>query len=164
MNIPKGGAIIASNHLSFLDPPVIAVTFKKEEIHFLARESLFKGFLGYFISRLNAHPVKAFNRELFKEAVKILKLNGKILIFPEGTRSSDGSFGKIKPGVELIANLSSSPILPVYIHGTKEIWGRDRKFPKFSGKIICHIGKPISPHKEIGLAIEKAWKELSACS
>lgn len=158
--IAPGGAIIAATHTSFLDPPIVSVAFKEEEIHFLARSTLFKGMLGFFIAKLNAHPVKAFNKELFKEAAQVVRNGSKILIFPEGTRSSDGSIGKIKPGVELLSKLTSCPVIPVYIHGAKEAWGRERKWPKFSGRIDCYIGKPILPHDGLNHTLEEAWQKL----
>src|SRR5438552_5797557 len=85
------GAIIAANHASFLDPPLIAVSWP-EPIHFLARKELFeKPLLQPIITGLNAHPLGGTNDlSSLKLACKLLQEGKKILVFPEGTRSHDG--------------------------------------------------------------------------
>jgi 1-acyl-sn-glycerol-3-phosphate acyltransferase len=144
-NVTKKAAIITSNHSSYFDPPIITAAMK-EEVHFLARAALFKiPIFKTFIKNLNAHPIHAneSNLKTFKTVDQILKSGKKIVIFPEGTRSKDGEIQELLKGVAFLVNLTKTDVLPVYIHGAYDVWGRDRKFPKLFGKISCVFGKPI---------------------
>ncbi|NGX35058.1 MAG: Cytidylate kinase [Candidatus Anoxychlamydiales bacterium] len=143
-NIIKGAAIVTSNHVSFFDPSVLTVAIE-EEIHFLAKESLFKTpILKYIISALNAHPIsgKEANIQTIKEVKNILKTGKKIVIFPEGTRT-DGKITKLLPGVGFLISLSKCTTIPTYIYGAHKVWPRGKKFPKLFGQISCIFGKPI---------------------
>ena len=143
-HIIPGRAIIAPNHVSFLDPPIIAVSCG-EEIHFLGRQTLFKSFFGKFIAYLNTHPVQkdASNLSVMKMITKLLKQGNKVLLFPEGTRSKDNQLQEIKPGIGMLISKSESAIIPTYIHGTYDIMNRNRKFPKLFGKTAVVFGTPI---------------------
>ncbi|MCK5218901.1 1-acyl-sn-glycerol-3-phosphate acyltransferase [bacterium] len=129
----RGGLLLASNHASFLDPPIIAVGVRHREIHFMARSTLFKrGGFGRIISSVNAHPVvrgQGPNQdwELFKE---VLKSGGSLLVFPEGTRTKNGELQRGKTGFAKLAYMSKMPVYPAYIHHSYEAW------PK-GGRIRC---------------------------
>lgn len=141
---PKG-AIIAANHTSFFDPPLIAASWP-EPIHFLARKTLFDvPFLRPLITKLNAHPLKGTNDlSAFKQAAALLAEGKKILIFPEGTRSDDGKLAPFKTGVAMLAERTKAPIIPCYIHGSFEAWPKQSRFPKpFGYKTACIFGSPI---------------------
>jgi 1-acyl-sn-glycerol-3-phosphate acyltransferase len=140
----SGGAIIAANHTSFLDPPIVAISCP-EEIHFLARRSLFKPLFGRLIRALNTHPVEKgeSNIAVMKQICAMLVDKKKVLLFPEGTRSRDGVLGEIKPGFGLLLAKAKSAILPVYVHGTFAIWSCARKFPRLWGRTACVFGSPI---------------------
>ena len=124
----KGGAIIASNHVSFFDPPVLCVSYP-EEVHLLGRETLFKSWFGFCIRKLNTHPVKGDvnNLEVMKTVCKLLKNGKKVVLFPEGTRSHDDKLGAIKPGIGMLIARTETAILPAYIHGNYDIWPRGHK-------------------------------------
>ncbi|MCB1072104.1 MAG: 1-acyl-sn-glycerol-3-phosphate acyltransferase [Chlamydiia bacterium] len=141
---PEGSGLVAPNHVSFFDPPCIAISCPGE-IHFLARESLFKSFFGKLITALNSHPVKknATNLQVMKDVCHLLKEGYKVLMFPEGTRSKDNKLLEIKPGIGLLLSKSESLIIPTYIHGTFDIWSRKRKFPKLWGRTAVVFGSPI---------------------
>lgn len=144
-HIPPGRAIIAPNHASFLDPPLIAASWP-EEISFLARKSLFSStILNFIITRLNAYPVTGTAQDLgsIKLICQLLNEDKKVVIFPEGIRTFDGTFGDIKSGIVMLAQRCHAPIIPVYIHGSYDVWDRSRKFPKITGKTACVIGSPI---------------------
>jgi len=139
-------AIIAGNHSSFYDPPILAISWP-EEVHFLAREGLFKNRLfGGFIRKLNAHPVSgdAGDIAVFKTVIQLLTEGKKIILFPEGKRGDTPALNPLKPGIALLVSRSKSAVIPAYIHGTFSIWSRFRKFPKlFGGRTACVFGSPI---------------------
>ncbi len=139
-----GGAIIAANHVSFYDPPILAAAYQGE-VHLLGRESLFKSGLGYCIRRLNTHPVKGdvTNLDVVKTICKLLKEGHKVVLFPEGTRSYDNSLGEVKPGIGMLIARTKTAIIPVYIHGSYKAWPRYHRFPKLGGVIACVYGSPI---------------------
>lgn len=141
----SGAGILASNHVSYLDPPIVAISWP-EEVHFLAKESLFKPFLfGRLIRALNSHPVsgEVGDISVFKTLIQLLKEGKKIILFPEGGRSETGELQEIKPGIALLVSKGNAAVIPTYIHGAYEIWSIHRKSPKFLGKTACVFGKPI---------------------
>jgi 1-acyl-sn-glycerol-3-phosphate acyltransferase len=136
----KGKLIICSNHISYLDPVIIA-DFMPRYIYFMAKEELYDHkILGSLITFLNAFPVKreGFSIETFRTSQEVLK-NGHILgLFPEGTRSTDGVLKEGKRGVGFIAARNEAPILPIAISGTNKVIQKPHKrlfFPKI--KIIA---------------------------
>lgn len=142
---PKGGLILASNHVSYLDPVVLGVSLKRK-IYFIAKEEVFKDiFSNLFLRSLNAFPVSRNKTDLvaFKKAIKILKEGNILGIFPEGTRSVDGELKDLKAGVFKIAKKTGVPVLPVGINGTYDIYPAKRKFPVlFKHKILINYGIP----------------------
>jgi 1-acyl-sn-glycerol-3-phosphate acyltransferase len=143
-HILSGAGVLAANHVSFLDPPVLAISCP-EEVYFLARATLFRGLFGRFIHSVNARPVHmgGVNLHVWKEVCHLLRSGKKIVLFPEGTRSEDGSLQELKPGLFLLMSQTGSPVQPAYIHGTFSIWGRGRKRPKLFGKTACIWGSPL---------------------
>lgn len=164
-----GAAILAANHVSFYDPPLLSIS-SPYEVHFLARKTLFDWPLfGKLIRRLNAHPVsgKAQDIAVFKTIVQLMREGKKVIIFPEGTRSSDGNLQTIKPGISLIIGRTGAAVIPAYLHGTFSVWPRKRKLPKLFGKTACVFGKPLhfskeTPQEEIAQSIHDAIAGLRA--
>lgn len=148
--LPEGvvfpdGAIIAANHASFLDPPLVAISWP-EPIHFLARKTLFDSpLLRPLITTLNAHPLTGSNdASSLKLACQLVNEGKKILIFPEGTRSLDGSLSPFKQGIGMLMRKSGAAIIPTYIHGSYNAWPKNKKFPNlFRTKTACVFGKPL---------------------
>jgi 1-acyl-sn-glycerol-3-phosphate acyltransferase len=144
---PKGAGLIAANHASFLDPLLVSVSFP-EEIHFLARKSLFENRLfGSFIRNLNAHPISGDGKDMaiFRAVSEILDHNQKVLLFPEGKRSFDGQLQPLKQGVALMALKNQVPIIPCWIEGSLKVWPRHKRLPHLFGKVTCIFGPPIYP-------------------
>lgn len=139
-NIPKEGAIvIASNHISLLDPPVIGVGSPRR-CNYMAKAELFVPVLGTIYKALGAFPVKrgGADRMAIKHGIDIL-LNGECLnIFPEGTRSKDGKLGKAAAGALMMASKARATIVPCCIIGS-DIKRSGRLWPK----ITVRFGKPI---------------------
>jgi 1-acyl-sn-glycerol-3-phosphate acyltransferase len=140
----SGGALIASSHASFFDPPLIACT-APGQVHFLARESLFRvPILSKVLPRVHTHPVQGnSSTKSIRTVVQFIKEGSKVVIFPEGHRSIDGDLHSLQPGIGLIVARAECPIIPCYIDGAFKVWGRDRKYPRPWGKIRIIYGAPI---------------------
>ncbi len=143
-NIPdSGGVIIASNHKAFFDPPLLSVASKRE-LYFLAKKELFKiKVLGWLIKRLNAIPISrgTFDREGLKRAGDILKKGKALVLFPEGKRIRNGTFGEPKLGVGKIALEAKVPIVPAYIFGSNFFFRSILK----NKRVCVNFGPPIHP-------------------
>lgn len=153
-----GSAIIAPNHTSYLDPPLVAGSWKGS-LHFFAGGHLFeKRGLRWILPRLNAHPVvKGQETMSVRLAMQLLREGKKIVVFPEGTRSKDGRMQQLQRGVAFLALQTQSPIIPCYITGTYGAWPRARRWPKlFSHRTTCIFGRPIAPFDENGNPLTKA--------
>jgi 1-acyl-sn-glycerol-3-phosphate acyltransferase len=168
-NIPaKGAALLVTNHQSMLDPWMIGIALHRQ-IHFMARESLFKGGFGqYVLETTNAFPVRRGRADstAVREAIRRLNCGYLLNLFPEATRTSDGSIGPIAAGVAIIVHRAKVPVIPVVIDGAFEAWPRDRKFFRHSG-IRVRYGKPIAYQElaelsadEISVRIRREMIEL----
>ncbi|MBL4889568.1 MAG: 1-acyl-sn-glycerol-3-phosphate acyltransferase [Candidatus Lindowbacteria bacterium] len=143
-NIPStGGFLFASNHASYLDPPLLAVASPRQ-IGFVAKIELFSNPLfGWCIRNLGAHPINRDTgaRGAMKTAVELLGKDWALVIFPEGTRSLDGNMATLKMGTAMVAMKARVPIIPVYIKGSYAAWPKGGK-PR-PEKISIRIGEPI---------------------
>ncbi len=143
---PPNGAIIASNHASYLDPMLVGVSCPRK-IHFLARDSLFRfPPFGWLIRELCTHPVHQGkgNLHAFKIAMELIESSKKVVIFPEGSRSPDGKLHKGQLGVGMLVQRTQCKVIPIYTHGTYEIWRAHKFLPKPWGKTACVFGRPLS--------------------
>ena len=141
--VEDGPAILASNHQSYLDPPMIGICCRKE-IFFLARDTLFdiKG-AGWIISKLNTVPVDRQRGDIsaMKTIIRLLQQGKRLIIFPEGTRSLDGRLQPARAGLGMVIAKTLVPVVPIRIFGSHEA------LPKTGGlkfrPITVIIGKPI---------------------
>ena len=136
-NIPEDGAIIfAGNHRHAFDP-VVVMTHTKRIVHYMAKESLFKGLHGILFKHLGLIKVYRTknNPEAIQSAVELLKQGGTLGIFPEGTRNkTEEPLLKFKHGAAKIAKETNSKIVPFAIKG---------EYKLFRKKLIIEFGKPI---------------------
>ena len=143
-NVPeKGGVIIASNHISYLDPPLVGAVLPRIAT-FLARKGLFEvPVLGRIISR-SAFPIDRENPKpsSIKEAVKRLNKGEAIVLFPEGKRSEKGELLEARRGVDVIAKLSKATIVPTLLLGSDKALPLKAKWLK-RADISVVFGKPI---------------------
>ena len=147
----KGGVIIASNHQSFFDPVLVGMALSRP-INYLARSSLFSiPLFSWLIRALGAHPLRMGRVDVaaIKGIRKLLSSGEILLVFPEGTRTHDGSLGPFKSGVGSIASRCAVPILPVCIEGAFECWPRQRVLPR-PGRTAVAFGDLIRPEGETG--------------
>jgi len=114
-----GPLIVASNHVSYFDPPALGVALPRP-LSYMAKRELFEiPVLGSVIARLHAFPVDRSRGDVaaIKRCVRMLGDGAAVGIFPEGTRNRDGSL-PAQMGVSLLAALSGAPVLPAFISGT----------------------------------------------
>ena len=144
-NIPRrGGVLLVSNHSSLLDPVIIGAAASRE-LHYLGEDTYFYiPCLGWLLRKFNGFPVKRGtpDRKALREALSRLQTGKALLIFPEGTRSLDGTLGEIKRGVSFIVNYSNVPVIPVFLKGSGRFMPRGANFIR-PAKLSVTFGPPI---------------------
>jgi 1-acyl-sn-glycerol-3-phosphate acyltransferase len=128
----EGPVILASNHASFVDPPLVGCGINRT-VNYLARESLFRfPGIGWYLRKLSAVPVDRDGGGAagLRAIMSRLEAGGAILLFPEGTRTSDGKLQPARSGIGLTVIKSEAPVVPVRVFGTFEAYGRHMKIPR----------------------------------
>lgn len=143
--VPKvGGALLVSNHVSYLDPPLSGIAIRRK-IYFLARNTLMKyRWSRWFFTKLNCIPVNRDQMELtsFRMVIQLLKKGEIVVLFPEGTRSVDGHLKEGKVGTGMIIKHAGVRVVPCYISGAAAAWPRLAQFPQ-PKKVRVIYGEPI---------------------
>jgi len=124
-----GGAILASNHQSNLDPVLLGVRLRRP-VTYMAKSELFSNpAFSWFIRSLHAFPVKrgAGDVGAMRQAIQLLQEGYLLNFFPEGTRTRDGEIGPVQPGIALVVKRAGVPVIPVAIDGAFESMGRGSK-------------------------------------
>ncbi len=144
--VPSSGPlIVAANHVSYLDPPVLGI-FLPRMLHYMAKRELFAvPGLGAAITAVGAFPVDRGGNPMsaIRRSVEVLREGRAVAIFPEGRRNTDG-LAPIQLGVSLLASLARAPVVPACIVGTD----RARQF----ARITVVYGEPLRDACENGLA------------
>lgn len=138
-NVPKEGAfIIASNHLSWMDVPLVP-SFIKRKVVYMAKEELFYSKVGWIVRLMGAFPVKRgeADRQSLRAADTQLKAGKIFMIFPEGTRSKIHQLGQGHVGLGMIALRAGVPVIPV------AVWGSEYTFKKLRPPVTISYGKPL---------------------
>ncbi|MCR1898062.1 1-acyl-sn-glycerol-3-phosphate acyltransferase [Irregularibacter muris] len=142
-NIPQdGGCIVCSNHYHWLDPIMVAC-FTNRQVHYMAKKELFKNkFLNNFLKRIGAFPVNrgAADISAIKNALRIVKENKVLGIFPEGTRVKSKDQLPAEPGIAMIGIKGKATIVPIGISGNYT----------FRSSVTMNVGQPISLEKYYG--------------
>lgn len=139
--ITEGPVLVASNHESFLDPPLIGNLYHTEMIY-LARKTLFTPVTRWVYTRWGAIPIDQDRPDMgsLKTIIRKLREGHRVLVFPEGKRTADGHLGEAAPGIGLIAVKSGAVIQPVRIRGAREA------LPRGSGRIrLARISVSVGP-------------------
>jgi 1-acyl-sn-glycerol-3-phosphate acyltransferase len=161
--------LLAVNHVAYADPVVAGVGVPRE-LHFFAKRELFRNpLLSGLIRAHNAHPVDrgAIERATLEEMVRLLEGGGALLVFPEGTRSPDGVVRDARPGLGMMAEAASVPVVPAYLRGTRRL-GR-ALFRR--GSLAVFFGEPVLPgpdrggsrkdrHRILGAEVMRRIREL----
>ena len=143
--IENGGALLAMNHQSFLDPPLAGICCKRQ-IHYLARKTLLDWpVLGPILPKLNVVPVNQDRADMsaLKTVIKLVKAGHCTVIFPEGGRTGDGKLQPAQPGIGLVIAKTLVPVVPMRIFGAYDAFPTGAKLPKLH-KITIVVGEPMT--------------------
>jgi 1-acyl-sn-glycerol-3-phosphate acyltransferase len=142
--IEEGPLILASNHQSYFDPPLVGICSRRG-VYYLARKTLLQiPLLGKLLPHINVILVDRDGNDMsaLKAVIRTVKAGNGVVLFPEGTRSPNGQLQQGKAGIGLVIAKTRAPVQPMRIFGSFEA------FPKGSGKITAApitvvIGEPI---------------------
>ena len=182
-----GPQILASNHVCNFDPLLVGLGARRE-IHFLAKEELFKAsrWFEWLIHTYNAWPVRRGGADAaaIRSCSWLLGKRQTIVLFPEGTRSKTGDINQFKPGIGMLAITNRVPVVPVHLGGVARsiisyMVDRDfvkrgyRKKPTRNEGIRIEFADPVYPegyaadrqgYEELTQEVERRVRELAAKS
>jgi 1-acyl-sn-glycerol-3-phosphate acyltransferase len=153
----KGPVILASNHASYLDPPLVGAGVKRD-INYLARDTLFRfPVVGWVLRSWNSVPVDrdGGGARGLKAILDRLLAGGGIILFPEGTRTRNGQLQAARSGIGLTVIKSTAPVVPVRVFGTYEAFGPHMKYPH-PRRVAVKYGQPMQ--------FQKLRDEAKTCS
>ncbi len=157
-HIPRLGPVLyVSNHQSHLDPPIVGCLVGP--FSSLARATLFKPApFAWLIRQLGAIPLHQDRNpaSALRAAVEELKSGGRVLVFPEGSRTHDGEVGPFRPGMMVLLKRAGAAVVPIAIEGAHEVWPRGRSRPRLRGRIMVAAGPPISGDDLLSLETDEA--------
>lgn len=164
-NFPAAGPfLIASNHASHLDPPLVGCQIAKQ-MRFFARKSLWNNrLLAWWLDQVETIPVERDSGDVgaIKRVLQALKEDRAVVLFPEGTRSNDGQLQKPKAGVGLMACKTGVPVVPCRVFGSFDAFGKGAKIPRFGTPVSIVFGPPIAASEYDDPAAGKARYEIAA--
>ncbi|MBX9679458.1 MAG: 1-acyl-sn-glycerol-3-phosphate acyltransferase [Gemmataceae bacterium] len=171
-NVPKSGPLLVlANHQSFLDPPMVALAFRRHLV-FLARKTLFRNmFLGWLFRSLHGVPIdqQGVGKEGIRTVSEQLKMGKAVLVFPEGARSPNGLMQPLKPGIHLLIRKTRAPILPIGVAGPYDAFPVHQAIPSFAplflparkGTCAVSIGKPFESDSLADMSRDDALQIIS---
>lgn len=142
--LPEGGAIFLINHQSFLDPLLVGLPLRRP-VSYLARDTLFPvPLVGWVLRNTYVMPIRrdAATTESLRESIRRVEQGFYVGIFPEGTRSRDGTVGDFKPGFVALLRRCRAPLVPIGIAGAMEVMPRGAVFPR-PRRVHVQFGTPI---------------------
>jgi 1-acyl-sn-glycerol-3-phosphate acyltransferase len=145
-----GPVLLVGNHESYIDPPAIGAGMRRHSAY-LGRAGLFRNpVLGFMLRLYNVVPVGEEGGDIaaMRAVLSLLAQGHSVVIFPEGSRSEEGTIGPFKRGAEVIVRKARCPVVPVAIDGAFEAWPRSRKRPRLFGQRVRILyGLPIAAEK-----------------
>jgi 1-acyl-sn-glycerol-3-phosphate acyltransferase len=158
------GVIVASNHLSITDPPLVCLAVERlvgRRVRYMAKaEALRWPLIGPLMSAYGGFGVRRgrADREAYRAARQILGAGDWLGVAPEGTRSRTGHLGEPKAGVALLALRSGAPILPVGIAGSERLWPVGARLPRPGTVVTLSFGPLLRP-VDLGLEPDGAGND-----
>ena len=167
-NIPaEGGALMISNHQSYLDPAILGAQLWRP-MSYLAKSELWNNpIFGALITSLNAYPVRqgAGDTGAIKETISRLQEGHLLNIFPEGSRTEDGELLPIQPGAALVIRKAGVPVVPAVVEGSFAAWPRGQLLPS-PRPVRVMYGKPMKldhlDRKQIVAEIDRTFRTMLA--
>lgn len=159
----RGPVLLVANHQSFLDPIVVGAAAHKRQSYALARSTLFDNkVLAWMMTMLNAVPVEqgAGDTGAMRKCLSVLNDNQALLVFAEGARTLRGKTEKFEPGTMLLIKRAKPVVLPVALEGAYDVWPRNRKLPKLTGRIGVMYGEPIAAETLLAMKPAEALEHL----
>ncbi|MBI2883123.1 MAG: 1-acyl-sn-glycerol-3-phosphate acyltransferase [Candidatus Methylomirabilis oxyfera] len=142
--IPRTGpAILAANHVSYIDPIIIGIAIQRP-VRFMAKKELFRmPLFGWLLRQFGTIPINRYRTDVqaFKRATSLLEAGEIIAIFPEGTRGDGVDLRPAKPGIGLIAARTGAPVIPTFHRGTGKVFPRGAWLPR-PYRITVKFGAP----------------------
>ena len=177
-NLPKEGpAIIVPNHQSYVDGLFVALTYSKTRLYntyFFAklRSIIKRGFIRTFALRSNVIIMDINDNvsEAIRKMAQVLREGGRVIIFPEGTRTKDGMIAEFKQSFAILAKEMNVPVIPVAIRGAYEALKPDATFPDFGAKVnVNYLPAMTAADAEsyeefsarVRSAVEKQWEKMT---
>jgi len=146
-NIPRSGpALVVGNHVGSIDPVILGINIPRLDVYYMAKSELFeKRFMGWLFRHNHAFPVvrDSPDRTALRRALGLLARGHVLLLYPEGTRSSDGSLSRAQAGAGFIARHSGVPIIPVAAQGSDRVLPRGARIPR-RRPVHITIGSPFT--------------------
>ncbi|MFQ5846452.1 MAG: lysophospholipid acyltransferase family protein [Candidatus Methylomirabilales bacterium] len=127
------GVILAANHVSYVDPLFIGAALAERQLHFMAKEELFRSpFFGALIRDLHAFPVRRgqVDHAAIRQCLRLLGEGESLLMFPEGTRGDGMALQAAEEGIGFLAARSGCAVVPVYVQGTDNVLPRGKRIPR----------------------------------
>ncbi|MDD5200931.1 MAG: lysophospholipid acyltransferase family protein [Terrimicrobiaceae bacterium] len=157
-----GGFILAANHQSYFDPPLVGICSRRA-VHYLARKSLMDWpFFGPMFPKMNVIPVDRGGNDMsaLKTVIRKIRSGEGVVLFPEGTRSPDGQLQPAQAGVGLVIAKTLAPVVPVRIFGSYEAFPRGSKGVKLH-PISVVIGEPLTfTSEDVANADRETYRRL----
>ena len=152
--LPPAPFIVAANHASLLDPPLVGIACKKEIVNFVVKQELVEiPVIRHWTKHVECIPVKRGDNSIkgLREALRRIKMGKVVGMFPEGTRSTDGNLQEAKVGTGFLISNAKVPVVPIYSFGTSEAFPKGKGI-KFRAKVGAIVGKAIMPEEIKGLS------------
>lgn len=143
-HVPRTGPVIlASNHVGYLDGPLTA-GFAPRVVHALTKKEMFEGHTGWFLRAVGQIPLSRYDVDpaAIKDCLKVLREDGVVGIYPEGTRG-DGEFRHVHTGVAYLALATGAPVVPLAVFGTREPGGHTDSIPPRGSRFDFVYGTPV---------------------
>jgi 1-acyl-sn-glycerol-3-phosphate acyltransferase len=178
-HVPRsGGAVLASNHVSYLDFIFcgFAAQPSKRLVRFMAKQEVFAHRLSGPLMRAMHHiPVdRDFGLTSYKAALERLKSGEVVGVFPEATISESFTVKETKSGAARLAAAAGVPLIPVAVWGGQRLWtkGRPRTLTRRHTPVTILVGEPMHParrdnhqavsaqlHERMSALLERAQRE-----